>query len=229
MTRESFCQRRAKSYAQRMSKKKESKTLKSLSKTQRRRREDIIDASLKIFERDGFESAKMSDIAEEAEVAKGTLYLYFENKGALLEGVIQSAIIPTLQAADDTAQSHQGTATELLTKQLKIMGKRMASPEMRMLLRYMMSGNTEQHRKVVEFYFQNVIQTGLSLLRSTIHQGVENGEFKKDALDVDPLALLGAQIYTTVWKSLFDELAPIDPVRLGEDFTRVVLEGLTKR
>jgi len=135
-----------------MSKKKASKTLKSLSKTQRRRRED------------------------------------------------QSAIIPTLQAADDTAQLHQGTATELLTKQLEIMGKRMASPEMKMLLRYMMSGNTEQHRKVVEFYFQNVIQTGLSLLRSTIQQGVENGEFKKDALDVDPLALLGAQIYTTVWK-----------------------------
>jgi len=146
-----------------------------------------------------------------------------------MEGVIQSAIIPTLQAADDTAQLHQGTATELLTKQLEIMGKRMASPEMKMLLRYMMSGNTEQHRKVVEFYFQNVIQTGLSLLRSTIQQGVENGEFKKDALDVDPLALLGAQIYTTVWKSLFDELAPIDAVRLGEDFTRVVLEGLTKR
>ena len=211
-----------------MRKKKASKNFKQLSKAQQRRRQDIIDASLKIFERDGFESAKMSDIAEEAEVAKGTLYLYFDNKGALLQGVIQSAIIPTLQAADDTAQTHQGTATELLTKQLEIMGKRMASPEMSMLLRYMMSGRSEQHQKVTEFYFENVVQTGLSLLRRTISQGVKDGDFRNTARDIDPLILLGAQIYTTVWKSLFEELAPIDSTRLGEEFVHVVLNGLKK-
>ena len=174
-------------------------TQKKLSKAQRRRRDDILEASLKVFDRDGFDAARMSDIAQEADVAKGTLYLYFDSKAALLEGVIQSAIIPTLQAADGTAQSHDGTATELLAKQMHIMANRMVSPEMRTLLRYMMSGTSEQHRQVITFYFENVVQKGIAVLGETIEQGVKSGEFRKEACDIDPLVLLGSQIYTTVW------------------------------
>ena len=68
---------------------------KTLSRSQRRRQDDILKAALLVFDRDGFEAAKMSDIAREAEVAKGTLYLYFESKVALLEGVITKEIIPS--------------------------------------------------------------------------------------------------------------------------------------
>ena len=202
---------------------------KTLSRSQRRRRQDILDASLYIFDRDGFDAAKMSDIAEEAEVAKGTLYLYFENKAALLEGVIQSTIIPTLQAADDTAQKHEGTATELLSMQLKIMGDRMASPQMQTLLRYMMSGRTKQHQRIVQFYFNNVVQPGLKVLGKTIRQGAKTGEFRKEAAKIDPLVLLGAQIYTTVWKTLFEETSPINTDALNKDLMKVVLGGLSNQ
>ncbi|MEX1063041.1 MAG: TetR/AcrR family transcriptional regulator [Balneolaceae bacterium] len=48
-----------------------------------RRQEAIIDAAEKVILEKGFESAKMTEIAEEAELSKGTLYLYFRNKTAL--------------------------------------------------------------------------------------------------------------------------------------------------
>lgn len=44
------------------------------------RRNDIIDAAEKVFFSRGFESATMDDIAEVAELSKGTLYLYFRSK-----------------------------------------------------------------------------------------------------------------------------------------------------
>jgi len=59
----------------------------AMSRSQRRRRDDIVQAALTVFDRDGYEAAKMADIAREAEVAKGTLYLYFDTKAALLEEV----------------------------------------------------------------------------------------------------------------------------------------------
>ncbi len=201
---------------------------KALSKSQQRRKQDILTASLKVFDRDGFDAAKMSDIAMEADVAKGTLYLYFDSKAALLEGVIQSAIIPTLKAADGTAQSHDGTASELLQKQMQIMSDRMASPEMQMLLRYMMSGRTEQHQRITQFYFRNVVQKGIELLGETIQKGIDDGEFKPDQSNVDPLVLLGSQIYTTVWKSLFEELSPINTDNLNKDLMELLLKGLRK-
>ncbi len=43
----------------------------------------IMSAARKVFTRDGYKLAKMSDIAGEAGVAAGTLYLYFSSKEAL--------------------------------------------------------------------------------------------------------------------------------------------------
>ena len=45
-----------------------------------KRRNDIIDAAEKVFFSRGFESATMDEIAEMAELSKGTLYLYFKSK-----------------------------------------------------------------------------------------------------------------------------------------------------
>ena len=44
------------------------------------RREAIIDAAIKVIEIRGFENATMDEIAEEAELGKGTLYLHFNSK-----------------------------------------------------------------------------------------------------------------------------------------------------
>ena len=54
--------------------------------TERREREkeqrknDIIDAAERVFFKKGHEYATMDDVAHEAELSKGTLYLYFKNK-----------------------------------------------------------------------------------------------------------------------------------------------------
>ncbi len=44
------------------------------------RREAIIDATMHVIEKRGFEAATMDEIAEEAELGKGTLYLHFKSK-----------------------------------------------------------------------------------------------------------------------------------------------------
>ncbi len=47
------------------------------------RKNDIINAARKIFSSKGFNSATMEEIALEAELSPGTLYLYFKNKEEL--------------------------------------------------------------------------------------------------------------------------------------------------
>jgi AcrR family transcriptional regulator len=44
------------------------------------RKNDIVDAAERVFFRMGHENATMDDVAAEAELSKGTLYLYFKNK-----------------------------------------------------------------------------------------------------------------------------------------------------
>lgn len=57
--------------------------IKELSRKEREklmRREAIIDAAEYLFDTHGFDSATMEEIAEKAELGKGTLYLHFKSK-----------------------------------------------------------------------------------------------------------------------------------------------------
>ncbi|MEW6500937.1 MAG: TetR/AcrR family transcriptional regulator [Thermodesulfobacteriota bacterium] len=52
----------------------------------------IIDAAIKVFSRKGFYNARISDIAKEAQVADGTIYLYFNNKYDILISLFEEEI-----------------------------------------------------------------------------------------------------------------------------------------
>jgi TetR/AcrR family transcriptional regulator len=54
----------------------------------KKRRNTIIDAAEKVFFSKGMENATMDEVAEKAELSKGTLYLYFKNKEELLHGIV---------------------------------------------------------------------------------------------------------------------------------------------
>ena len=51
------------------------------------KKDTILKMAKLVFQRDGYEDAKMSDIALEAGVAPGTLYIYFKSKEALAEAM----------------------------------------------------------------------------------------------------------------------------------------------
>ncbi|HEY0592354.1 MAG TPA: helix-turn-helix domain-containing protein [Thermoanaerobaculia bacterium] len=51
----------------------------------------IQEAALRVIARKGLSAASMQEIAEEAGIAKGTLYLYFENQQDLLRKTIEQA------------------------------------------------------------------------------------------------------------------------------------------
>lgn len=54
-----------------------------------RRRNQIVDAAEKVIFSKGLDQATMDEIAEEAELSKGTLYLYFKNKNELYMAITE--------------------------------------------------------------------------------------------------------------------------------------------
>jgi TetR/AcrR family transcriptional regulator len=51
------------------------------------RSKDIIDTAEKLFFSKGFDNVSMNDIAEQTEMARGTLYLYFKNKNDIYAAI----------------------------------------------------------------------------------------------------------------------------------------------
>lgn len=72
------------------------------------RREEILNAARQVFSQKGFEKAKLDEIADVAELGKGTIYNYFTNKEELFVNVIMRGI-QRLQSFIEEAIERQPT------------------------------------------------------------------------------------------------------------------------
>src|SRR5258706_11608714 len=68
------------------------------------RRSQILDAATRVFAEKGFHRTTIRDIATVAGIADGTIYNYFENKTALLLGILDR-INETERRAEDLSQA----------------------------------------------------------------------------------------------------------------------------
>lgn len=80
--------------------------------------QSIQDAALRVIARKGMAGASMQEIADEAGVAKGTIYLYFQNQQDLLEKTIDRAISQLLVKTEVILDSN-APLREVLTNLLE--------------------------------------------------------------------------------------------------------------
>lgn len=73
--------------------------------------QSIQEAAIRVIARKGMAAATMQDIAEEAGVAKGTIYLYFRDRDELVDKTMEGSIsrlIGQVDAAIDSAEDIEG-------------------------------------------------------------------------------------------------------------------------
>ena len=56
------------------------------------KKQNILEAAIRVFAKNGFQNTSVSQVAREAHVADGTIYLYFENKNELLVSIFDEAM-----------------------------------------------------------------------------------------------------------------------------------------
>lgn len=74
---------------------------------------NILDSSIELFRTKGFQDTSMEEIAEKADISKGTLYNYFESKESILSAYIQSSIMEFGEELEAQLKNHQGIKAQL--------------------------------------------------------------------------------------------------------------------
>lgn len=77
--------------------------------------EAIIDAAVKVIARHGYHNAQVAKIAREAQVADGTIYLYFENKDDVLTSLFREKMGRFIQEMEKTLSQITDPAEQLKT------------------------------------------------------------------------------------------------------------------
>jgi AcrR family transcriptional regulator len=78
------------------------------------RRAEILDAALRMFGQYGFRRTSMDDIAREAGIAKGTIYLSFAGKEEVFQALAQR-LAQRMLAGAEAASRRPGTTADKLT------------------------------------------------------------------------------------------------------------------
>ena len=155
----------------------------------------ILDAAFHEFGERGLAGARLDDIAKRAQVAKGTIYLYFPNKEALFREMVHATIVSALVAEE---ASLAGLASETAEAQLRRLGQgwwTFLRTERVQALQRLVALELGQFPDLMQFYADEVIARGRRLVSGIIARGVERGEFR----EVDPQ--IAARMFSSIWMS----------------------------
>jgi AcrR family transcriptional regulator len=155
---------------------------------QKRRKEErpdeILAAALTVFSRDGFSGARLDEIAELAGCTKGTIYVYFPSKEELFKAVVRKLITPTFRQVDSVLKDTSLSAGTRL--KMFIRGGYMAivtNPTGMGLLRLLVADGPK-FPDLVDFYHDQIPRVGHEMIKATIQQGIDSGEFRPMDTDV---------------------------------------------
>ena len=156
------------------------------------RPQQIIDAALQVFGERGLAGARLEDIARQAGIAKGTIYLYFPNKEALFREVIQQTIVARIAEAEGDAQRADPTSpAEQLTRYMRRWWEFLISDDYQTVYRLVV-GELHRFPDLYDFYVTEVVQRAHALLGGIITRGIERGEFRH--VDSDTAARMIAKL-----------------------------------
>lgn len=136
----------------------------------------ILDAAIDVIAEHGFFHSRVSEIADRAGVADGTIYLYFKNKDELLMAAIDSAFHRFIQSAK-SALEHTPEPREKLRRiaflHLDGLGRNrelaiVFQTELRHSLKFL---GQFSHNLLVEYF---------DLIKSVVREGQETGVFRTD-------------------------------------------------
>lgn len=140
------------------------------------KRKRLLQAAVQTFGRRGFHEAKIAEIAAEAGVAEGTVYLYFRNKEDLLGCVFDETMDEVLAEARAIRQA-EGTAAGKLTR---LVGLHLSFIGQDRDLASVFQIELRRSARLVERFSRSKLSEYFRLLDGVLKEGIASGELRKD-------------------------------------------------
>jgi TetR/AcrR family fatty acid metabolism transcriptional regulator len=158
------------------------------------KREAILRAATRVFAHNGYFNSKVADIAREAGVADGTVYLYFKSKEDILHSIFDRSVDDALAAARKQIELISDPRDKLRRIALLHLERLGADRDLAVVFQVELRGST----KFMEEFSAAGFAEYLSLIRSSFEEGQRAGMFRAD---------LNANVVAKIFFGALDEMA----------------------
>jgi AcrR family transcriptional regulator len=156
----------------------------------------------------GFEATRIDDVAKRADVAKGTIYLYFRDKESLFQELIRTMLSPLIGAIAALGETDMPMRM-LAERFVDLFIREVYETRRRDVIRLIISEG-RRFPKLAEFYYREVLSHLIKTVRTLLRRAFERGELADDALVRFPQLLVAPGIIAIFWSGLFDRFEPLD-------------------
>jgi TetR/AcrR family transcriptional regulator, fatty acid metabolism regulator protein len=158
------------------------------------KRESILRAATRVFARNGYFNSKVADIAREADVADGTVYLYFKSKEEILHSIFDQNMAEAITAGRVLIEKISDPREKLRRIAMLHLERLGADPDLAVVFQVELRGSTKFMREFSAAGFAEY----LGLLRQTFEAGQRSGVFRKE---------LNAKLVSKILFGALDEMA----------------------
>src|SRR5256712_12077463 len=158
------------------------------------KREAILRAATRVFARNGYFSSKVADIARAADVADGTVYLYFKSTEEILHSIFDQNMAAAIASGRELIKA-LSDPRENLRRIAKLHLERLgADRELAVVFQVELRGST----KFMEEFSAAGFAENLDLLCKILEEGQRSRVFRKD---------LNAKVVSKILFGALDEIA----------------------
>jgi len=186
---------------------------------------EILDAALDVFIEQGFDAARMEDIAARAGISKAGVYLYFESKIELLKALIRREVAPVTAQAAMLAKAGAADPEATLRLVVQTVVGVMMQPRVFAIPRLMFT-ISNRFPEIAEYYRGEVIEQGMGALRELIAAGIAKGVFRAVDPDLAIRSIIGPMIFTGIWHHVLNGDPDRDPASAAPKLIDIILNGL---
>ncbi len=167
------------------------------------RRRGILEAASRVFAREGFHSATMAQVAAEAGVAVGTLYLYFRRKEDLYRSLVDEKVeelLSHLRAESQRAPRALGKLRRIVVAELQFFAR---NRDFFQIHFFTASGLVAGPKEAFGDGVDRQYDAFFDLITGIIRQGIDDGDLR-DAPPADLACVLIGMVNSVVGKWLMD-------------------------
>jgi TetR/AcrR family fatty acid metabolism transcriptional regulator len=140
------------------------------------KRQRILNAAVKVFAKKGYFAAKVSEIAHRADVADGTIYLYFKGKEDILVNLFDEVMAEHIESARTELATVEGAADKLRAIAEHHLGMLGANRELAIVFQV----ELRQSTKFMERFSASWLQDYFAIVQEVIEEGQKDGSLRAD-------------------------------------------------
>jgi AcrR family transcriptional regulator len=186
----------------------------------------ILAAAFEEFAANGYAAARLDNVARRADVAKGTIYLYFPSKSHLFQAVVRSLIRPLPDDFEVFVKSSSAPACQLLGDLIaRLYVEVVTNRKARAILRLLIA-ESGRFPQLSDAYNREVIQPGVRAIRLILEKGIASGEFRETRVGTFPQILAAPAVLAMVWILILGARAGMDLQAYQTAHVELILSAL---